>query len=190
MKERILMIVFILVLGSVLTSALVAVTNYTNPIIEMNNVITVKRSILDALEISYTEDSVEDIFSDNIDIVPEEEEVYYFTQNGDVAFEISGSGLWGPIEGVIALNPGYETIKGLTIIRQEETPGLGGRIGEKEFLNQFKNKMIIPKLEITAPGKAQNKNQVDGITGATMSGKALEVLLNSEIGEHLALLTQ
>jgi Na+-transporting NADH:ubiquinone oxidoreductase subunit C len=188
MKERVRMIIFILVLGSFLTAALTAVTNYTDPIIERNNVITLKKSVLDALEIAYTEESSEAIFTERVEVVSKEGGTFYFTQNGDVAFEISGSGLWGPIEGVLAMKPDLKTIKGLTIIRQEETPGLGGRIGEKEFLDSFKNKIVEPALEITAPGKAKKENQIDGITGATMSGEALENLLNSEIQKQLALL--
>ena len=58
------------------------------------------------------------------------EKDFYVTSGGDVAFEISGSGLWGPIRGIVAVLPDMKTIKGITIIYQEETPGLGGRIGE------------------------------------------------------------
>ncbi len=190
MKERVWMILFVLVLGSFLTAALLAVTNYTDPIIEKNNELMVKKSILLALGIPYSEETVESVFSMNIDKVPKGVATFYFSKSGEVAFEVSGSGLWGPVDGVIALMPDHRSIKGLTIIRQEETPGLGGRIAEDEFLNRFKNKVVVPKLEIVAEGKATKENQVDGITGATMSGKALESLLNSEMGKYLPLLSQ
>ena len=62
MKDRILMVIFILVLGSILTTALLAVNSYTTPIIEKNNEIAIKKSVLKALEIPYSEDTAEDVF--------------------------------------------------------------------------------------------------------------------------------
>ena len=39
-------------------------------------------------------------------------------------------------------------------------------------------------------GKAKGDNQVDGITGATLTGKALEKLLNKEAAVHIPLLNK
>ena len=66
MKDKILMIIFILVLGSILTTALLAVNSYTTPIIAKINAINLKQSVLAALEIDFTEDDIEDVFSGNI----------------------------------------------------------------------------------------------------------------------------
>jgi Na+-transporting NADH:ubiquinone oxidoreductase subunit C len=190
MKNKLLMIIFVLVLGSVLTAALVAVNNVTTPIIETNNELTIKMSVLDVLGIPYDAENLDTVFSENVEKVVRDSKTIYISKKGDFAFEISGSGLWGPIEGVMGLNKDRKTIKKIIIIRQEETPGLGGRIGEEEFLKRFKNKSVVPKLEIVTPGKASKDNQVDGITGATMSGKALEALLNTEIKTYLTLLSE
>ena len=84
--------------------------------------------------------------------------------------------------------PDFQTIKGITIVHQEETPGLGGRIAEKEILDRFKGKKILPQLIIQRPGKAKEQNEVDGITGATLTGKAFEKVLNSEVKKYLPLL--
>ncbi len=190
MKDKLLMIVFVLVLGSILTASLLAVNDYTEPIIQMNNLRTVKSSILSAFDIPFNEENLNDIFSKNVKEESKGAAAVYYSKTGDVAFEISGSGLWGPIEGVLSLKRNLKTIKNLIIIRQEETPGLGGRISEKEFLNRFRGKVIYPKLEIVKPGKAHNDNQIDGITGATLSGKALEALLNSEIKKYISVLSE
>jgi Na+-transporting NADH:ubiquinone oxidoreductase subunit C len=188
MKDRILMVIFILVLGSILTTALLAVNSYTTPIIEKNNEITIKQSVLNALEIAFSENETEDVFSQNIEITTREDKDFYVSKEGNIAFEYTGSGLWGPIEGVIGIKPDYETIKAVTIIRQEETPGLGGRISEQWFLDSFKDKKLVPNLLITAPGKASNINEVDGITGATMSVKAFEAILNAQYHEYISLI--
>jgi major membrane immunogen (membrane-anchored lipoprotein) len=41
---------------------------------------------------------------------------------------------------------------------------------------------------ITSPGKAADKNEVDGITGATMSYKAFEAILNAQYQEYISLI--
>ena len=86
---------------------------------------------------------------------------------------------------MIAIKPDLKTIKGITIIHQAETPGLGGRIAEPEFLDRFKGKDVFPSLMIERPGKANKNNEVDGITGATLSGKAFERILNREIKKYV-----
>ena len=187
MKEKLLMILFVLVLGSVLSTALVSVNAYTAPLIEKNKVRKLHISILKALDIAYLEDKVEETFLENVVTKKlRQKEFYVARTSGDIAFEISGSGLWGPIYGIIALLPDLKTIKGITIIHQEETPGLGGRIAEADFLDKFKTKKIFPKLIIQPPGKAVTANEVDGITGATLSCKAFEVILNSEIEKYVS----
>lgn len=187
MKEKLSMILFVLVLGSMLTVALVVAHDYTAPIIERNQALKIKTKVLEAFDIAHTKDDVETVFSRNIETTEKEDRMFYISRNREIAFEISGSGLWGPIHGVIAMMPDLETIKGITIIHQEETPGLGGRIAEKAYLDKFKNKKIFPELKILPPGKVRKENEVDAITGATLSCKAFEKILNSQLKEYLSL---
>ena len=56
-----------------------------------------------------------------------------------------GSGLWGTITGVIALSSDLERIAGFEIISHNETPGLGGRIDEEWFKDQFAWEKISPE---------------------------------------------
>jgi Na+-transporting NADH:ubiquinone oxidoreductase subunit C len=187
MKEKLLMILFVLILGSVLSTALVSVNAFTAPLIEKNKVRKLHISILKALGIAYSKDKIDETFSGNVAKKEQKEIEFYIAEtSGDVAFEIYGSGLWGPIHGIIALEPDLKTIKGITLIHQEETPGLGGRIAEAEFLDRFKAKTILPKLIIQPPGKASKDNEVDGITGATLSCKAFEEILNSEVEKYVS----
>ncbi len=188
MKDKISMIIFVLVLGSILTSALVAVDYYTAPRIGKNMEFKIKTRVLEALDIPFTKDNVEKVFSENIKESEVKGAKFFTSKDGNIAFEFSGSGLWGPIHGVMALMSDLETIKGITVIHQEETPGLGGRIAEKEFLDRFKNKKIVPQLIVQSPGKSKGDNELDGITGATLSCKAFEKILNSESKENISLL--
>ncbi len=187
MKEKIFMIIFLLVLGTVLTGILSGVNYYTAPLIERNREIKIMSGVLDSFGMAHSKEEAEKVFSENVRAEQKDSRTFYISREDDIAFEFAGSGLWGPVHGVIALYPDLQTIKGLTIIHQEETPGLGGRIAEKAFLDEFNNKKIVPELKILPPGKAHRENEVDGITGATLSCQALEKILNGQLKTNLSL---
>ena len=99
-----------------------------------------------------------------------------------VAFE--GPGLWGPIKGLLALD--NKTIRGLTFYEQEETPGLGGEIASNWFRKQFEGKQIVDATGkagiIIKGGSGENAiNEVDAISGATMTCNKVQAILNSVI---------
>ena len=188
MIERISMIAFVLILASILTGSLVAVNSYTEPMIKRNEELKAKTSVLDALGVPHGDDDVEKAFEASVTTVEKGGQLFYISRDKEIAFRFAGSGLWGPISGVIAVLPDLRTIKEITVIHQEETPGLGGRIGEKEFLDRFRSKSLEPELLIVSPGKASQDNEVDGITGATLSCKAFERVLNSEAKRCIRLL--
>ena len=105
MKEKLAMVLFVLILGSVLTTALVSVNAFTAPFIKKNKIMKLRISILKAMDIPYAEGRVDETFAENVAAKKEGEKEYYVAKSGDIAFEIYGSGLWGPIHGAIALQP-------------------------------------------------------------------------------------
>ncbi|HPD46070.1 MAG TPA: FMN-binding protein [Anaerohalosphaeraceae bacterium] len=190
MKEKVLMIVFVLVLGTVLTAALVSVEAFTSPYVERNKMYKLHAGILKALSIDCEPDAVETVYASSITEKKIGDKTFYFTGDGNVAFEVNGSGLWGPIRGAVALRPDHRTIKGIIILHQEETPGLGSRIAEPVFLDRFKDKKFAPQVRVQPPGKASGDSEVDGFTGATLSCKAFEQVLNSEVAKYIPMLTE
>ena len=188
MKDKLMMILFVLVLGSILTTALVGVNSFTTPIIEKNAAIKLKSSVLDALEVAYGDDDVEQAFSNNVKVEERDETTYYVSANGDLALLYEGSGLWGPISSILAMKPNLEEIAGITIMHQEETPGLGSRIAEDSYLDAFVGRRFSPVLELVQPGKGGGDSQIDSISGATMSSKAFVDILNSEQNRYRELL--
>ena len=197
MREKLRMILFVLILGSILSTSLVAVDQLTKGPIARNKAVKLQKGILSSLGIEfneYSQDDIDEKFSANIDVTEtkgdEPVKFYRSRTSGDIAFEISGTGVQGPIHATIALSPGLDEIRGLNIVGQEETPGLGGRIVETDFLNRFEGKIITNGLAIVSPGKAAADNEVDGITGATLTCNALEELLNSEIKRNVVMLRE
>ncbi len=115
--------------------------------------------------------------------------VYAYLPPGDeglpkaYALRFSGPGLWGPIEGFLALEPDMRTILAITFYRQEETPGLGGETAAPRFKKQFVGKSVVnaagePGISI---GGAAGPNTVNAITGATMTCDKLEAILDKTL---------
>ena len=185
MKDKLLMILFVLVLGSILSTSLVLVDHYTEPIIDENVSLKLKSSVLGALSIDFEGQNVDRAFDNNVAERSAADKTYYVSARGDIALPFTGSGLWGPITGILALKPDLREIMGITIIHQEETPGLGSRIAETEYLAKFVGKQFNPKLRVVTPGRASAEDEIDSISGATMSSNAFVGILNSQYGEYL-----
>ncbi|MBN2017805.1 MAG: FMN-binding protein [Candidatus Cloacimonetes bacterium] len=115
---------------------------------------------------------------------------YYFAKRNDdiigYCFEIEGSGLWGTINALIALNQDFSELIGFSIIDQNETPGLGARITEEWFQKQFQDKKIrhdgeVIKFTMVPENDIQENNQVQQITGATSSTRTVVDMLNKHL---------
>ena len=180
MKDKIMMVVFVLILGTILSTTLVVVDSLTEPMITKNEKIKELSTILNTFGIEYTDETIEKAFSDNIETFDYAEISVYRASSGEVAFPFEGSGFQGPIIGGAVMNADGKTIKAVGIKSQVETPGLGSRITEKQFLDSFIGKQFDPELILVGAGKSANKTDVDGITGATMSSIALIQVINDD----------
>ncbi|MDT8298577.1 MAG: FMN-binding protein, partial [Spirochaetaceae bacterium] len=100
--------------------------------------------------------------------------------------QFQGNGLWGTITGVLAVDSSLSQIIGLDVISHSETPGLGGRIEEDWFKDQFREEQIGPDGITVRKGEGgvdddKENSTVDGITGASLTSAAMEVIINNEI---------
>lgn len=188
MKQILRMVFFVLVLGSILTAILITVDHFAAPIIAANERISVRVNVLEALGIETTGEDVDAVFDRTVEISETAGITLFTAADGTKAIAYDGSGLWGPISGILSVDPDGTAIKGVTIIRQEETPGLGGRIAEKEYLALFSGIPLDTPIEVRAAGKSTAPNELDAITGATLSSVAFVNLLNLHIAEAISVL--
>lgn len=104
-----------------------------------------------------------------------------------VLLPVSGAGYNGPIDAIIALRADTNTIAGLAITGQSETPGLGARIEEPTWLEQFRGKSVADANGTVrfavAKGTAGSEFEVDGITGATRTSNAITHTVRFWLGE-------
>ncbi|MEI8350280.1 MAG: FMN-binding protein [Candidatus Omnitrophota bacterium] len=114
------------------------------------------------------------------------EEIYkLFDAKGEVlgyAFLAKGDGYQGVIKVLAVINPQIDKLEGIEIIESVETPGLGARIKEDFFRNQFKNLKVSVPIECVKENITQD-NQIKAISSATISSKSLVNILNKKISE-------
>ena len=178
MKEQIKMILFVVVLGIVAASIIVGSQNYTFDKIVDNKESKLKSTILEAFEIDSTEDTVTQVYNKSIREEVKGGTTFYYSEEGNIGFEIIGKGLWGPITGFMTLEPDLMTIKAIQIISNEETPGLGGVIAEQWYIDKYKGKKFDPEIVIKKGADMTSETEVDSITGATMTSNAFQLMLN------------
>jgi electron transport complex protein RnfG len=95
-------------------------------------------------------------------------------------FIAEGSGYQGTIKIVSVINLSLDRLKGIEVIESVETPGLGAKIGEDFFKKQFKNLLVLPKIELVKD-VVKKENEVKAITAATVSSSAVVNILNKKI---------
>jgi Na+-transporting NADH:ubiquinone oxidoreductase subunit C len=106
---------------------------------------------------------------------------YQFSISGKeqgYVFPVSVKGLWSTIHLLVAIKPDFSEYIGIKIISQGETPGLGARITEAWFQEQFAGKSFLKakelvKLEVIDENEQPQAGEYRQITGATVSSRAV-----------------
>lgn len=198
MRDKIWMVALLVIVAIVSAGMLAAINIKTQPIVQKNNEIKLKKSVLEVFSIDYKDhNNIEGVFDENVEIVEKHGTVYYqikpkrdgldYTENASpIAFEINGHGFWGQIYALIAMQSDLETIEGIKFLKHVETPGLGARIEEMWFYSQFKGKKTRPKLIKVPYNTAKTQNEFDAITGATETSRYVEALINNGVSSFCA----
>jgi len=92
----------------------------------------------------------------------------------------AGQGYADKIEMLIGLSPQVDKITGIFILDQKETPGLGNKIVTDEWRRQFVGKSTAKPLT-AVKGSAQAGNEIDAITGATISSTSVTNIINTAV---------
>ncbi|MFP3942226.1 MAG: FMN-binding protein [Thermoanaerobaculia bacterium] len=95
------------------------------------------------------------------------------------AVPASGAGFQDTISLLYGYDPDRGRIVGMAVLESRETPGLGDRIYKDEtFVGRFRDLAPEPRVELVKeePGAP---NEVDAITGATISSAAVVDIINA-----------
>src|SRR5690606_32400126 len=99
------------------------------------------------------------------------------------AVPFDDNALWGALRGYLGVSADLGSTTGLVFTYQNETPGLGGRIDENWFKEQFRGLPIAPGAAL-AYG-AQDGYDIDAISGATSSSAAVMRAVNKVLRESV-----
>jgi electron transport complex protein RnfG len=106
-----------------------------------------------------------------------------------IAFEAVGNGFQGKISMMVGVDSTFARITGLKVLEQVETPGLGTKIvtdpTRKQnpgwFADQFNTLPTDKEIEVVKNQKPSKENEIQAITGATISSKAVVAIINNAI---------
>ncbi|MGM0771471.1 MAG: Rnf electron transport complex subunit RnfG [Halobacteriota archaeon] len=91
------------------------------------------------------------------------------------AFFRQQPGAQGMLEVAGGVDASFDEVTGMSIMSHVETPGLGSKITEPAFRDQFKN------LKVSDLSLSKSGGEIDSITGATISSQAVVDALNAQI---------
>lgn len=110
-----------------------------------------------------------------------------------IIFQITSKGLWSTMRGFVALDATASEVKGFAYYSHGETPGLGGEVDNPKWKQQWIGKNVFNDQGEVAFGLAkgsvdQNSKlaqyQVDGLSGATITGNGVSASLKYWFGDH------
>lgn len=108
-----------------------------------------------------------------------------------VIVPIQGYGLWSTMYGFTALdvNGKDAVISALTFYRQAETAGLGSEITNPVWQQKWHGKLPYdangnPQLKVPKRAAAGSDHEIDSISGATLTSRGVESMMNFWLGEQ------
>lgn len=119
--------------------------------------------------------------------------VYVMENNGaldTIVLPISGYGLWGILYGFLALEGDANTVSGIAFYELKETPGLGAEVRNPRWTALWPGKQIYADSQDAevalrvVKGAGANDYQIDGLSGATLTSRGVDNLIQYWLGEN------
>lgn len=108
-----------------------------------------------------------------------EVDAVYVAGKGDkvigYCIKVSESGYGGTIQSVVGVDSDGK-VTGVSVISSSETAGLGANIKNESFRSQF-----IGKGEVSVVKAGAKDNQIDALSGATISSRAMAASVNKAV---------
>ena len=114
-------------------------------------------------------------------------------QDGRIVVPVSGTGLWGPLWGYVALEQDMNTVSGVVLDHAGETPGLGAEVATPKHQAMYKGKTLFEgdefvSITLRKGGAKDEAHEVDAISGGTKTSDGVTAMLKSSLGAYLPLL--
>ena len=180
----------LMVAGMASGAAIVGIYLLTAPMIERNRAEALERAIYQVLPGATSQAA----FVDNGGQLtgwtkegapPKDVEAVYagFDDGGKfVGFAVpsEGAGFQDTVGLIYGIDPVKRVMLGMRVLQSLETPGLGDKIiKDQAFVGGFEGLAVDPEVVSVKKGAKVNPNEIDSITGATISSKAVVKIINA-----------
>jgi electron transport complex protein RnfG len=193
-------------IGILCSLLIVATFKLTLPIIEENKAEYLEKSIFNVLPGATNKITYKIINDNDVEIMEADEpnvrKVYAgYDDNGElvgIAIEAHGMGFQDVIRMLYGYSPEKEAVIGIQVLESKETPGLGDKIEkDPQFLQNFEALDVSLTKDGSAPqnpiqmaknGEKQHPWQIEAITGATISSRAVTKILKESTAEYIPII--
>lgn len=174
MKSSIKTALILATIGTISAVSISFMAQYAYPIIEKNREAALRKAILSVLP-----------GAERFEIIDEKNKIYRGLNRDNktvgYAFVGQGGGYQGIIKMMIGISPNLQSLTSIIILENLETPGLGAKITSDEFRSQFQNLPVQLPTEYILNKPPEEPNQIQAITGATISTRAVVNILNDYV---------
>lgn len=182
MKQTITLTWKLFVITAIVAALLSSVNMVTKPIIESNAQaqfeLNMKEVLVSANEFSQIETDF-DLSEDGVSVTS----LYEGKKDGDVCgyvvSTVCSEGYGGDVAVIVGVNEDL-TVNRVKITQASETPGLGAKASNEDFLGQYSKQKF--KIEVDKNGSAANaESKISAISGATVTSKAVTKAVNAAL---------
>ena len=125
-------------------------------------------------------------------------QVYVAQVDGQTKYvlPVKGRGLWGGLWGYISIDEDKQHVFGTYFDHESETAGLGARIKERWFQEQFNGKPIFTDntqqvaLTVVKKGASKAETEIDGVTGATLTRNGVAGMVTDGLQAYIDFLNK
>jgi electron transport complex protein RnfG len=181
MKTTTHMIATLTIIGIVTGGLLAGVSNWANPRIEAIKKVETEKAIFLVNPSGKSYEAVQNAGFEIYKVKDESDKVIGYS------LACEGNGFQGKIRIMIGLSADIKKLTMYEILEQSETPGLGTKILADPFKKQFNGLVTEPEIKWVKGKAPSNPNEIQTITGATISSKSVVAIINSALVKARAL---
>lgn len=177
MKTVIKMLITLSLIGVVSGALLSQISGWAAPKIEMHRKAATEKAIFMVQPLGKDYEKVNAIDFELYKVFDESKNLIGY------AMPYEGNGFQGKIRIMIGVKENLNQLVGLEVLEQIETPGLGTKVTEEPFTKQFIDLIARPKIDWVKGAPASKENEIQAITGATISSVAIVDIINAGLAK-------
>lgn len=180
-------ILFMIAITVVFTGVLATINEITAEQVALNERAAEQRSFLNVVDLDYenlTAEEVNNLYEETFtEITAGGHDLFEVHIEGELegyVYPMVDSAVWGELRGIMGIDRDFEFLLGVEFLSHNETPGLGGRIEEDEFKEQFREYNIS---DVEDDNFIDYEGEIDAISGATGTSNAVRNIMNDHLYE-------